>query len=134
MGNTFRQVRRRRSREKWVAVRRMFTFYKSRCKKREIVFELIVEQFEALITGKCHYCNKPPQRRIFKRSDGKTFKINAHGIDRVDNSIGYVFDNCVSCCTLCNAMKSNLPKQIFIDHSKRIVKHQLKPRPEAKKC
>jgi hypothetical protein len=63
----------------------------------------------------------------------KSYKVKVHSIDRVDNSLGYVIGNCVPCCKLCNSMKSNLPKKTFLDHSKRIVKHQLRPRPEANK-
>ena len=43
------------------------------------------------------------------------------GIDRIDSSIGYVVENCVPCCTLCNRMKSNLSGREFIAHVDRIA-------------
>jgi len=37
------------------------------------------------------------------------------GIDRVDNKKGYVVDNVVSCCTICNRVKNNMS---YIDFKK----------------
>ena len=34
-------------------------------------------------------------------------EIATIGIDRVDSSIGYELNNCVSCCYRCNTMKNN---------------------------
>lgn len=47
-------------------------------------------------------------------------KIETFGIDRVDNTGGYVIGNIVSCCNLCNKMKLAQSKDEFIDRIKRI--------------
>ena len=46
------------------------------------------------------------------KSDNKIYDIyNDHkynGVDRVDNSLGYIKENCVACCKICNNAKSTL--------------------------
>lgn len=42
----------------------------------------------------CSYCQNP-------------LPVVGSGIDRMDNSIGSVFKNCIPCCTFCNKIKSN---------------------------
>lgn len=57
-----------------------------------------------LITGDCVYCgseSKWPNAR--------------NGIDRVNSSIDYVPDNCVSCCKFCNRAKSNRSMEEFLN-------------------
>lgn len=79
--------------------------YKSRAKAREISFELSIDQFLEMWQLPCRYCG----------SDIKTI-----GVDRVDNTRGYVLDNVVSCCTTCNLMKRGMNAQDFISHCKKI--------------
>jgi len=55
-------------------------------------FSLTIDEVKNLIYDKCYYC-------------GATTK-NRHGIDRVDRSVGYVNTNVVTCCSLCNRLKS----------------------------
>jgi len=43
-----------------------------------------------------------------------------NGIDRVDNAIGYLTDNCVACCKVCNRAKLQMSKNEFFDHIKKI--------------
>lgn len=45
----------------------------------------------------------------------------AHGIDRVDNSVGYTIENCVPCCTSCNFMKGKMTKDDFIEKVSQIA-------------
>ena len=66
-----------------------------------------------LASGKanCHYCGKPPNKS-HRKCD--TFLYN--GLDRVDNSIGYIASNVVPCCYICNKMKGELPVEVFLEH------------------
>jgi len=52
----------------------------------------------------CHYCDKPipwhPHTSINNKHNG-TY------LDRKDNNIGYLKENCVVCCTRCNRMRSD---------------------------
>lgn len=60
----------------------------------------ITLEFVREIIGKpCNYCGD---------SKGKI------GIDRFDNSIGYMMDNCVPCCIRCNVLKSDMPVEAWM--------------------
>lgn len=61
-------------------------------KTRGLTFELSFEQFAELVNSKCHYCGKEPR----------------NGVDRVDNTRGYVTDNVVPACLPCNVRKARL--------------------------
>ena len=90
--------------------------------KRGYMFELSMDKFKELCSQPCYYCGKEPciplrvgrvkQRLIGYRS----------GIDRMDNSIGYVPSNCVPCCPVCNSMKTDHPYDAWIAHMERILK------------
>jgi len=60
-----------------------------------------------LITDHCYYCGSPANPSL--------------GIDRVDNTRGYVEDNVVSCCATCNTMKMDMSVSAFVAHCKSIV-------------
>jgi hypothetical protein len=51
----------------------------------------------------CHYCNAS----VTWAAD--TYKRNGNGynLDRKDNSLGYIGENCVVCCARCNHGKSD---------------------------
>lgn len=85
--------------------------YKFNAKKRNLVFDLSKEQFNELTRANCVYCNKAPESRVM---DKKLITVN--GIDRIDNNHGYIFGNVVSCCKMCNQMKSNLTYIEFKNH------------------
>lgn len=54
--------------------------------------------------GNCEYC-------------GTKEKL---GVDRIDNTKGYIKGNCVTCCKWCNMMKKNLSVEDFIKHITKI--------------
>ena len=77
-------------------------------KARNLKWELSSEESKVLFLENCYYCN---QKSIeFK-------KLN--GIDRKDNELGYIKQNCVSCCKMCNITKGKIPEKKFI----KIMKH-----------
>jgi hypothetical protein len=86
-------------------------------KKRNYIFELTVDEFQALGIENCFYCGIEPSSKM---DVGKGFK---NGIDRVDSNKGYTLDNCVSCCWTCNRMKSNMIQKDFFEHIEKIIKH-----------
>lgn len=61
------------------------------------------EEYENMLKSPCKYCGDP-----------------ATGIDRVDNSLGYIENNCVPCCRTCNIAKNTLPVNDFLDHCDKI--------------
>lgn len=89
----------------------MCSNYKEGAKVRNLPWTLTKEEFDKLVKGDCCYCFAKPAVR-FK---GSRYEISANGIDRVDNSLGYIVDNCVSACSLCNRMKGALSRKEFLE-------------------
>jgi hypothetical protein len=84
----------------------IFHSYKGGAKKRKIIFSISVEQFSTFIGKPCMYCGDI-----------------AKGVDRIENSKGYVMENLGSCCGKCNHMKRQWSEKEFIDHCKKIVEN-----------
>jgi hypothetical protein len=95
--------------------------YKSRSDKRGIPFELDKEYFRQLTKGKCFYCGCEPNQIYKTKNNNGNYIYN--GIDRVIPSLGYVEGNVVSCCWRCNASKSDLTKEEFINWIKKAYDH-----------
>jgi hypothetical protein len=91
-----------------ISVNRCLNNYKNAAKQKNRVWDLTRERFEELIRGTCHYCNA--------KYDG----IHLMGIDRYDSSIGYIPENCVTCCRVCNVMKLNHPFNDFLQYCRNI--------------
>jgi hypothetical protein len=89
------------------ADRSFFIIYKSRAKESKREFLLTFEQFILLRKRPCFYCDTENKPR---------------GLDRVNNKKGYVIENVVPCCEICNRMKMTLSKGGFIRQCSLIVK------------
>lgn len=58
---------------------------------------------------KCHYCNHDIQWSKYQFKKNRTLAdVNGYKLDRKDNTIGYIKENCVVCCSLCNMVKGKL--------------------------
>lgn len=103
------------------ARRVLYLNYKHNAKKRNIFFNLYFEEFKLLTTSNCVYCGREPSK-IYQQKD-----LNGpcvyNGVDREDNSIGYVINNCVSCCHTCNMAKRAMSKIEFLEWVKRVAIH-----------
>lgn len=93
--------------------------YKYAAKERGLDFSLSEDCFKELTQSQCTYCGQEPSQFQTRFSE---FKYN--GIDRVDNSLGYVEGNCVPCCKLCNRMKDVMSVEEFKGHVKPILDFQ----------
>jgi hypothetical protein len=92
--------------------------YQENAKSRGLPFELTLNQFIKLAEANCFYCNSRPTN-IAKSKYG-IFLYN--GIDRVNNSLGYTIDNCVTSCKVCNKIKAKLSKAEFYELVENIIK------------
>jgi len=92
----------------WQSKKGKYIKYKHSCKNRGVKFGISFKEFEKYWQKPCHYCNS---------------KIETIGLDRVDSNKGYFLDNIVSCCRVCNRMKSDLSEDVFIEYCRKIVKH-----------
>lgn len=91
--------------------------YQKSAKNRNIVFELTDKEFKELISSKCYYCNRTPEI-VCSGAELREMKIYRNGIDRLDSNIGYVKNNCVTCCKYCNFEKRNQSFDQFILNTK----------------
>ena len=87
---------------------------------RKLSFEITRSDFEKIVAQSCHYCGLPPSNTWHFR--GKLYAYS--GIDRVDNTIGYVPSNCVPSCAQCNRAKGVLSAQEFEAWIDRVVQHK----------
>mgnify|MGYP003344123941 CR=1 FL=1 len=75
-------------------INQSFHSYIKEAKRRNIEFKLTKEIFCDIIKHPCHYCNELNIEKKF------------NGIDRIDSNNGYILENCVACCSLCNYLKN----------------------------
>lgn len=78
-------------------------------KKRNLNFNLTIEQFKEFENIPCFYCGE---------------QTDFVGLDRVNNSKGYTSKNVVSCCKRCNYIKHTYSKDEFLLHVEKIYNHQ----------
>lgn len=92
--------------------------YRSGARKRGLVFELSMDNFKHLLSQPCHYCKSLPVE-----STAKDYKAGfiVNGIDRLDNTKGYIEDNVVPCCKVCNRAKREMGYDEFIEWIDRLV-------------
>lgn len=92
--------------------------YKNNASKRNITFDLTVEQFRDLTKLPCFYCRQLPNQLCKTTKHQEIYVYN--GIDRKDNNLGYTLDNCVPCCKICNRAKRELTLNEFLDWIERL--------------
>lgn len=85
-----------------------YSTIKSGATRREIFWGLTKQEFTSFWQKSCEYCDS---------------EITTIGLDRVDSTRGYVLDNVVACCPICNVMKLALPRDVFIKHCQKVVNH-----------
>lgn len=103
--------------------------YSQGAKVRQLVWTLSRAQAKLLFEGNCHYCGAPPSLECYPKTkvtlESRTLgKFVYNGIDRVDNSLGYVTNNVVACCKTCNMAKHSLTQEEFLAWAKRLAQHQ----------
>jgi len=76
-----------------------YNHYKNKAKSKNRAFELSKQEFEDIIKSNCYYC-------------GASTKI---GIDRKDNNLGYIKENCAPCCWRCNKIKGRANYEEFFE-------------------
>jgi len=83
-----------------------FRTYRKSARKRGYTFELSFEQFMTFWQKSCYYCGA---------------EIKRIGMDRIDNSKGYILSNLVPCCKWCNEWKRAKTQQEYIKHCKDVA-------------
>lgn len=83
-------------------------YYKRNAKVRNLKWDISNEEFDILQSQVCYFCGKDP----------------LNGIDRLDNNKGYILDNCVSCCTVCNRAKLAMSETEFLQWILKVSKYR----------
>lgn len=102
-----------------VFINMLISIYKSNAKKRRVLYKLTYEDFASIINKPCAYCGDANEN-VLKKAKYKDFSYT--GIDRVDNSLGYVKENTVPCCEFCNRAKLNRTENYFKNKIIKIAK------------
>lgn len=103
----------------------LYASYRCSAENRSLVFELTKEQFKSLTARVCFYCGKLPSQN-YKPDLSNGYVYN--GVDRRNNSVGYVLENAVPCCKLCNWMKNAFEESDFLAHCALVTEYQNKKR------
>ena len=101
----------------------LYTQYQCNSRRRGKQFDIKKEEFRKIVEGNCFYCGAPPQQKIYLKHYKKYYFYN--GIDRVNNDLGYILDNCVPCCGTCNVAKMSMSKQEFYSWIERVYNHSI---------
>jgi hypothetical protein len=101
---------------------KLFNSYKRTSKKRKKEFNLTKGQFRRFINDFCYYCGTEPRQKA--KHPRQKYELLYNGIDRLDSSKGYILNNCVTCCSICNYMKQSLYEEDFYLQLLRILKHR----------
>lgn len=108
-----------------------FISYKTSKRANQLGFDLSYLEFENICRKNCYYCNSTPQPKKYltyrpKSRLGDRYSYdNLNGIDRLDNSKGYIEGNCIPACGKCNMMKRDHTEEQFLEHISRIYKNNL---------
>lgn len=86
--------------------------------RRDIKWELTMEQAIGLVTLPCEYCGFYEEKM---NDDGVKYSTN--GIDRIDNDGCYTIGNVVPACKICNFMKYTISQENFIKYCHNIYKY-----------
>ena len=87
--------------------------YKRCANDKQLDFEITIDEYKSIVQLPCHYC-------AIKQEKG------FNGMDRLDSEKGYVVDNVVSCCQMCNFMKKCLSPDVFVKISQHIDSYSKK--------
>lgn len=109
--------------------KRVLNSYKTHAKTKNREFLLSDDEFRTLIHSNCFYCDAPPANvsKQNKKLENVIDQYVYNGIDRKDPKIGYINDNCVSCCKRCNLAKNELSFEAFVNWISRVFMFQCTP-------
>lgn len=105
--------------EKGISARnKLFDHYRRAAIGRGLSFEITLDQFVDITKKNCWYCNTEPKQ--IARNKGNYGEYIYNGVDRLDNTVGYILENCVPCCKICNNAKHAMPLYEFYNWVERI--------------
>lgn len=104
-------------------LKKLYKQYSNKAVINNIDFLLDIETFKNMTSLPCFYCGLPPSQIMQgQKSDWGNYFYNE--IYRKDNNVGYVEENCVPCCFLCNSAKGKMQHSDFFEWINRLAKFQ----------
>lgn len=97
-----------------------FAKAKRNAAQRHKEWHITFEDYCSFLNKNCYYCDGLLGSTVFYGS----------GLDRIDNSRGYFFDNVCSCCKYCNSLRNNF---LSVEETKLLVKTLIDHRNKLKK-
>ena len=82
--------------------------YRRSAELKQLVFAITFDEYSKLVKNPCHYCGVLQNRGF-------------NGVDRENSAKGYILENCVSCCKMCNYMKNTLTCEVFVNRVEHIL-------------
>jgi hypothetical protein len=110
------------------AINGVFTQYLRHARNRNYEFKISKEKFLEIVNKNCHYCDQVPSNKAKNQNKTGTYIYN--GVDRIDNTKGYIENNVVPCCRICNRCKSDMT----LDQFKTWIKNVYNKINECKSC
>lgn len=104
--------------------RALFGSYKGSAKARGYKWNISMKFFLLTTKQNCFYCGSLPSN-IHQRKDCNG-KYMYNGMDRIDNDKGYIEDNIVPCCKICNLAKGTSTPLEFGEWINRLVQFRSK--------
>lgn len=92
-------------------VKAYYKIYKVDASNKNLPFEITLDQYLELVVKPCFYCGIIQDKGF-------------NGIDKKNCVDGYVLNNIVSCCSMCNVMKGTLTPEIFFERIEHILTYQ----------
>lgn len=104
----------------------LYNEYVRSADRRNFKFSITLEKFRELTKLTCHYCGEAPCKISYDSISKKTTGYIFNGLDRKDSKIGYIEENVLPCCSICNYAKRSMSYTDYINHVKKSAIHLIK--------
>lgn len=112
--------------DSWPALQKAYLSAKGGAKTRELEWSISMQDYLEIASKSCYYCGSAPTEK--KPAKSWQEPIFLHGLDRVNNKMGYKKENLVACCKQCNWAKKDLSQKEFIGWVTSVYNNANRPR------
>ena len=92
---------------------KLYGSYRNGAIRRKHEFSLSENYFQEIISNDCFYCGSKPSNIL--KNKGAYGEVVYNGVDRFNNNLGYIPENCVPCCKTCNNAKGSMSGEEFVE-------------------
>lgn len=103
----------------YAAQTQLYTDYRvNSAKRRGLVWKISRNLFNKLTQQPCHYCGVSLSNLMKAKYGNGDFAYN--GLDRKNNGQGYIPENVLPCCKICQRAKMDMPYAEFLGYLRRV--------------